>query len=738
MKEAKGYVAVLASAFALASGALFAAPAGELKVTAKSVAGDNVTGALAASGNVQVVSAPVVLRSDYVSRDENGEISLSDPTDLTTCTNDWTNLHWRVSGEMKFRDQKYVLIKNAWVHMWDVPVMWLPYWYYPMDTDYGWRVMPGYTSRWGAYLLTKYVYGLVGSTADGQWGLAGNTRFDLRSENGVALGQMIKWSLGDYGKGKFKVYYAWDQDADRYDRHWNDRKEWNYSHWGNDVPDERYGLSFEHRAELTERDTFWVKAAYYSDSHFHHDFLRKTMMNEGNIFAAHQSNEAAWEHNESAWSVGASVSGPLNDFYPGVARLPEFYLDWNPSPVFSLPVNYESQTRVGYLDRDYAKYGNRYTELPYRYSPGPWANYNAFRFDTYHRLTLPMKFADVLSVVPRFGLRGTFWSDSGTSAEPERRAGSSGNDTWRTIVEGGVTFSARGTAEVSDGVTHVVEPYFDVLAQEAHVSGLERGGRIYEFDSVDASRDWLDQFAGRSRNLPYSWYGVTPGLRNVLRTTDERGVSRTFLDLDVYCGVQFNDTDYTPGDRFRRLVRDAEDPNYGEDNPMFVPGVRVRWMPSRETVLSGRVEYDTENDELAYGSLRWNHRLSDEFSYYVSYWGRNHRRWDYAASPYDRATMRRDDFNWVNYQFVEVGFEHEICDAVVWSPYIRWDCREGEFDEVGAWIDFRTDCLGFRFSASYENDYTRIDGSRYDHDWSFGFFVYLRALGPSSGNPFGD
>ena len=738
MKEAKGYVAVLASAFALASGALFAAPAGELKITADRVAADNVTGALAASGHVQAVSAPVVLRSDYVSRDENGEISLSDPTDLTTCTNDWTNLHWRVSGEMKFRDQKYVLIKNAWVHMWDVPVMWLPYWYYPMDTDYGWRVMPGYTSRWGAYLLTKYVYGLVGSTADGQWGLAGNTRFDLRSENGVALGQMIKWSLGDYGKGKFKVYYAWDQDADRYDRHWNDRKEGNYSHWGNDVPDERYGLSFEHRAELTERDTFWVKAAYYSDSHFHHDFLRKTMMNEGNIFAAHQSNEAAWEHNESAWSVGASVSGPLNDFYPGVARLPEFYLDWNPSPVFSLPVNYESQTRVGYLDRDYAKYGNRYTELPYRYSPGPWANYNAFRFDTYHRLTLPMKFADVLSVVPRFGLRGTFWSDSGTSAEPERRAGSSGNDTWRTIVEGGVTFSARGTAEVSDGVTHVVEPYFDVLAQEAHVSGLERGGRIYEFDSVDASRDWLDQFAGRSRNLPYSWYGVTPGLRNVLRTTDERGVSRAFLDLDVYCGVQFNDTDYTPGDRFRRLVRDAEDPNYGEDNPMFVPGVRVRWMPSRETVLSGRVEYDTENDELAYGILRWDHRLTDKFSYYVSYWGRNHRRWDYAASPYDRATMRRDDFNWVNYQFVEVGFEHEICDAVVWSPYIRWDCREGEFDEVGAWIDFRTDCLGFRFSASYENDYTRIDGSRYDHDWSFGFFVYLRALGPSSGNPFGD
>ena len=738
MKATKGFAAAIAAAAVLSAGALFAKPAGELKVSADRVAADNVTGALAASGHVQAVSAPVVLHSDYVTRSEDGTIALADPTHLTTCTNDWDHLHWRVTGEMEFLDKKYVLIKNAWVRMWDVPVMWLPYWYYPMDTDYGWRVMPGYTSRWGAYLLTKYVYGIAGSTADGQWGLGGNTRFDLRSENGVALGQMLKWSLGDYGKGKFKVYYAWDQDADRYERHWNDKKKWNYNHWGTDVSDRRYGLSFEHRADLTERDTFWVKAAYYSDSHFHHDFLRKTMMNEGNIFAAHQMNEGAWEHNESAWSVGASVSGQLNDFYPGVARLPEFYLDWNPSPVFSLPVNYESQTRVGYLDRDYAKHGKNRTSTPFRYTPGPWANYNAFRFDTYHRLTLPMKFADVLSVVPRFGLRGTFWSDSGTSTDPMRRAGSAGDDVWRTIVEGGVTFSARGSAEVSDGMTHVVEPYLDVLAQEANVTGLDRGGRIYEFDNLDASRDWLDQFAGRSRNLPYSWYGVTPGFRNMLRTTDERGVSRTLLDFDVYCAIQFNDTSYTPGNKFSRLVRNAEDPNYGEDDPMFVPGVRARWAPSVGTTLTGRVEYDTENDELAYGSLRWDHRLTDKFSYYASYWGRNHRRWDYASSPYDRTTMRRDDFNWANYQFVEVGFEHELCDAVVWSPYIRWDCREGEFDEVGAWIDFRTDCLGFRFSASYENDYTRIDGSRYDHDWSVGFFVYLRALGPSSGNPFGD
>ena len=723
-------------AAALSAATLFGKPAGEARITADRIAADNVTGALAASGHVRAVSAPVTLWADSVTRNAEGEFLFADPTHLTTCTNDWDHLHWRMSGEVRFSEGHYVLLRNAWLRMWDVPVLWLPYWYYPMDTDYGWRVMPGYTSRWGASLFTKYVYGICGSMAEGSYGLAGSTRFDLREKNGVALGQSVRWSLGDWGQGKFKVYYAWDRDADRYDRHWNDKKKWNYSHWGNTVPDERYGLSIEHRVEPTERDALWVKAVYYSDSHFNHDFLRKTTMYEGNQFSSHYSNEFAWEHNESGLSVGASVSGPLNDFYPGVARLPEFYFDVNPMPVWSLPVNYESQTRIGYLDRDYAKYGKRDTPTQYRFTPGPWANYNAFRLDTYHRLTLPMKFADVLSVVPRFGLRGTYWSDTGYMAAPAMRAGSADNDAWRTIVEGGVTFAARGTADFDNGITHVVEPYFDMLAQEANVTGTRKDERLYQFDSIDASRDWLDQFAGRSRNLPYSWYGVTPGIRNSIRKTEEGGLSRMLLDFDVYCAIQFNDTSYTAGNKYHRLVKNLEDPNYGEDAPMFVPGVRARWQPSRDTMLSTRLEYDTENDEFAYGDLKWSHRLADSFIYNVTYSGRSHRRWDYSSTAYDRETMRNEDFNWAKFRFLEVGFEHELCDAIAWSPYIRWDFREGEFDEIGTWIDFRTDCLGFRFSVSYENDFKRVDGSIYEHDWNFGFFVYLRALGPTSGNPF--
>lgn len=726
------------AAGAIAAGAVFAEPLEELKISADRIVADRVTGAMAATGNVCAVASPVSLRSQYITKSADGVYEFSDPTSVTTCTNDWDSLHWRLSGEVRYSAGKHVILKNAWLRMFNVPVLWFPYWYYPMDTDYGLRVMPGYTGRWGAYLMTKYVYGLYGGYDPGELGLSGNTRFDWRHKNGVALGQALNWQLGDFGRGKFKVYYAWDENEDRYDRHWSDRRHWNYRNWGSEVPGDRYAISLEHHADLTERDALHLAAAYYSDSHFRRDFLKKSSFGVANRFDDGERNVVFWEHAENPFAFGVGVSGPLNDFRSGVARLPEAYFDFHPSPVFGTRATYESQTRLGYLDRDYAKYGDRDTALPFRYNPGPWANYNAFRFDTYHRIALPFKIGDVVSAVPRVGYRGTFWSESGeTVAGGVSRAGEAG-EIWRSIVEGGVTFAARGTADVSEGLRHVVEPYFDALAQEASYSGLRRGSRPYVFDGVDGSSDWLDQFAGRSRNLPYSWYGVTPGLRNAFRKIDGRGGSRAVFDFDVYSAVQLNDTSFIGRDRYHRLVKHPRDPNYGHDGAVAVPGVRTRWTPAKDVMLGARAEYDTENDKLAYASLIWKHRLDRDFDYYVTCFGRNHRWWDYSHTAYDPETMKNDDFNRAHFQYVEAGCEHDFCDALAWSPYLRWDCREAELDEVGAWFDLRTDCLGFRFSVSYENEYTRIDGSERDDDWRFGFFVYLRALGPASGSPFGD
>ena len=384
-----------------------------LYVSADKMAADRTTENFVASGNVVAVQWPFRMFSDRVSRIGN-VYGFSENTMVTTCTNDLDCLHWCAKGALDYDADREITARNMTVKMFGVPVFWWPYWWQPLNTDYGWRVMPGYRSRWGAYLLTKYVYDITDDFASAEWGLRGATRFDLRSKNGVALGQSLRWKAGDYGEGKFKVYFLWDEDADRYDRNWRNTEKFNYSNWRSRVPDERYALEFFHRWEMTERDNLRVRATYFTDSSFSRDFLRDGMMRLANPYADSARTELAWEHIEDTVGFGVSASGSLCDFNPSVARLPEAYFDVAPQPLFRLPVNYESSTRAGWLNRDYAKYGDAGTAVNYRYFPGVWADYQAFRADTYHRLTLPFKVADVVSVVPRAGVRGTFWSDSGT------------------------------------------------------------------------------------------------------------------------------------------------------------------------------------------------------------------------------------------------------------------------------------------------------------------------------------
>ena len=742
MKRQTATTAAALFAAAFAANASGAQISGNLQVSADRMAADRATGSLVATGSVKAALGPVRMYSSKVERDGDDWI-FADDTRVTTCTNSHDALHWACRGGVRYHGaegEREFFLRNAWLEMWNMPVAWLPMWWQPLDTDYGWRVMPGYRSRWGGYLLTKYVYTLAGKIREGQWGLGGNTRFDVRTKNGVALGQGVRWSLGDFGKGSFKAYYAWDEDADRYDRRWSSKSKRHYGNWGSTVPDERYGLAIRHRWESGERDVVRARAAYYSDSYFKGDFLRDLRFGPGNVYPSADRNELAWEHLENAFGAGVSVSGPVNEFYGGTARLPEAFIDVMPQSVFGLPFNYESSARLGWLDRQYAKIGRKSTPVPYRYDPGRWADYQAARFDTYHRLTLPFKLFDVLSVVPRAGVRGTWWSDTGrTNIDGYGKAGALDDDAWRTIVEGGATISARLTAPLTDVMTYILEPYSDVTVQEARYHGMRRGARTFLFDAIDGSSDWLDQFAGRGREVPYSWRGVTPGLRNVLRRAGADGVQRTVLDFDIYAAVQLNDTSWTDGGRWHRLSRKQTHPNYGRDGEATVnPGARAAWHLSDDSSLRARAEWDGENDTLAYASAAFSQRISRNLSGTLSFAGRDQRWWDFSSTPYDAAVERNEDFNRVRFAYAGAGLEYELCDAVAVGPYLRWDVRENELDEAGAWLDLRTDCLGFRLSVSYENDYRRIDGSEHGDDWRVGFSVYLRAFGPGAAASFGE
>ena len=342
-----------------------------------------------------------------------------------------------------------------------------------------------------------------------------------------------------------------------------------------------------------------------------------------------------------------------------------------------------------------------YRYVPYIGANGRGADYQAFRMDTAHRVTLPFKIWDVLSVVPRVGYRGTYWSDSGDRDAAYLKA--SGDGLFRHIGEIGFTASARGSAWLSDSWRHTVEPYLDYSYQAVDLSAGSRQ-RYYAFDSYDRSIDWLDQFGFEGRGLPYNWHGVRPGIRNTFQELTEGGLLRTVLDWDLYAAIPFETmTPYGRDNLLAGYPNDDRDGNYNRSgHHQVVPGTRIRWNPSRDISLLARAEYDCQNSKAAYADIAFRQRLTDTFSYNVSYIGRDQRLWTYLPSAYDR---------W-NYQFsnvLQLGFTHDVCDVFAWSPYIRYDCRRDEVDEVGAWFDLLTDCLGYRVLFAHETSYTRID-----------------------------
>lgn len=252
---------------------------------------------------------------------------------------------------------------------------------------------------------------------------------------------------------------------------------------------------------------------------------------------------------------------------------------------------------------------------------------------------------------------------------------------------------------------------------------------------------WEDQFAGRSRNLPYTYYGITPGIRNAWEKMDERGNFREIFDVDVYAALQINTTDYlysddpTVGSHSAHKLAEAGEPNSGKNGCFVMPGARIRWNPDGDISMMARAEYDSDNNRIAVADAGWQQKVAENFSYNVSYALRDFRCWDFSSTPYDKEQVSSDDFNFAHLHFIHVGFTNQPFDWFAWGPYVRWDIREGELDCIGSWFDYLTDCLGFRFMVEYENSFERIDGYEYGDDWSFGFYIYLRAFGANAGNP---
>lgn len=397
---------------------------------------------------------------------------------LTTSDNSKPDFTIRANG-IRIYPNDHVVMRDAVFYLGQTPIFYFPYIYQSLNKEQGLLLSPGYTSGLGFYLFSRYNFPINDN-------VEGALRLDFMTQRGVAIGLEAKWG-GDNKKeefGKFTSYYLYDSKPQTNNTN-TDR---------GTVDPNRYRVQLQDRTYLTEDIYSTIDVTKLSDPRFLEDFEPgefKRDPNPDNVLALTKWNED--------YTATFLARKSINEFFDFTERLPEFDLDFKRHPILGdSGLYYEGTTGAGWLRRNFA-------------TGSIFPDYDSGRFDTFHQITYPKMLFGWLSVVPRAGVRFTYYSDSGKFGDkvtPVELTDTSGNPTgfidqvvpqlqpggpiYRVVGEGGVETSFKLTKTWEDvqsrvfgldGFRHVLQPYMDIQYVETNVSPT----RILQFDRVNPS-----------------------------------------------------------------------------------------------------------------------------------------------------------------------------------------------------------------------------------------------------------
>ncbi len=435
---------------------------------------------------------------------------------VTTCVFRHPHTHYHVRARsITVVPGEHMQARGAVWYFGPVPCFYLPVWYQSLNESTGWRIYPGYRSRWGGYMLTSYRQRLS------PW-LRAEHRLDYRTERGLAVGEDLKWNLR-HGFGDLSLYYLDDREPRGRDRPAD----------AEPLDAGRYRVRLRHSHRIDARTQWLLQANVLSDPEVRRDFFDREYRQ-----ARQPENYVSITHRRDVFTLTALANTRLNDFYGNVNRLPEITAGIYRRQIGNRSVYYESRTAGAVLER-------------VRADGEEGDAYSALRFDTAHYFYQPRQFAGWLNLVPRAGYRATWYSDA-----PELRTTGEDPQLVTKTVSAGATL--RHVAEVGTEVAfkafkrfpdaggqpwrHVVEPYADwSLRPEPNVAPVD----LYQFDNVD-TLDTLHQIRVGVRNT----FQTRRGSRSVdaanlnLHTTLNLHTAHDEKVLDLL----YLDTEFLPAD----------------------------------------------------------------------------------------------------------------------------------------------------------------------------------------------
>ncbi len=493
-----------------------------------------------------------------------------------------------------------IIFQNAKLYVGRTPVFWFPYLYQSLSKEQGFSLAPGYSSILGTYLLTQYYFPLAEN-------ITGTVRVDLMSERGVGLGFDARWQEGSGPKATGLASVA-ETKGDAEEREQLPGKGWGRfrSYVIDDSsPDvNKTALTREpiesvrYRVSLQDR-TYWTEDIYtsidinkLSDRRFLQDFAPGEFRQNPNPDNAISLTK--WNEDYTLTLTGRLQ---LNEDFDGTEKLPEAALDIKRQPIFGRSgIFYDGETSAGFLRRNFAE-------------NSIFPDYDSARADTFHQLSYPGMYFGWLSLVPKVGVRGTYYSDSGfienvtttevieenvvdpatgateidpvtgqpvttkrTVSKSEQKLRLEGS-LFRPAVNAGLEASfkfskafeqVQSRAWGLDGLRHVVQPYMNA----SFVYTGEDPDRILQFDRLNRSTQLppLDFPQFNTIDSIDNWSIVRLGVRNRLQTRRD-DATFNWLEMDTFFDINIDRPDFG-----RMLALDDD----GTFSNLFN---RLRWQP---------------------------------------------------------------------------------------------------------------------------------------------------------------
>ncbi len=451
------------------------------------------------AGGAVAGSPSVFVGAENVDGDHSNNVFTAENAFITT--DDVANPATRIkASSIKIIPGKEFKARHAVLYAGRVPVFYFPIYAVRLDGQLSrFDFVPGYRTRYGAYLLTTYRWSLTDE-------IDGALHGDYRSKRGGAGGADLNLHLDRWGEASFKYYHLHDLRPDIGNR-------------GFSIPEDRKLAQFGYSAEPFTNFSVISQVRYQGDERILHNFFESE-------YRANPQPSTFVELNQhwNDFALDFYAQPRINEFFGTVERLPELRLTGFRQQVMGSLLYYESESSAGFYRRRFAETNSIATG----------ANYEAMRADTFHQLTLPYTLFGWLNFVPRAGGRVTYYGDAdGRGATTDSVTRSVFNTGAELTFKASRTWAdARNGIFALDGLRHIVEPSINyVFVPKPSRMPVEVPQFDFELPSLRLLPLAFPEY--NAIDSVDSQSTVRLGIRNRLQTKRD-GVIQDFVYWDLY------------------------------------------------------------------------------------------------------------------------------------------------------------------------------------------------------------